>query len=110
MRTFFKTIFVTVSVILAVIVFLNLRARMEEQDRLAAIDRAIEEKKAALEAEIAYRNPLAEQAVNQALRSEHEAQARWDSAKDRAKLPGNNTVESYTPVTTNYVPSQGGRR
>ena len=86
----------------ATIGYSRLRVQWEEQDRLARIDRVIEERKAVLAAEISYRNQFAEKSNLQALQSEREAQARWDSAKDRGKLPGDNTVPGFTPANGSY--------
>lgn len=101
MKTIGKILVTIVLVFAATIGYARLRTQWDEQERVARIDRVIEERKAVLAAEIAYRNQFAEASNRQALQSEREAQARWDSAKDRGKLPGDNTAPGFTPATGN---------
>jgi hypothetical protein len=107
MKSIGKILLAAALLLAAMIGYTRLRAQWDEQDRVARIDRVIEERKAVLAAEIAYRNQFAEKSNLQALQSEREAQARWDSAKDRGKLPGDNTAPGFTPATgSNYNYSQ----
>jgi hypothetical protein len=101
MKKFFQTIVFLAIAAVVLLCYANLRARWELEDRRAAIDRAIEERIAAISAENARRNQLAEISQQQALKSEKEAEERWNAAKERGKLPGNNTTESFTPATGN---------
>lgn len=101
MKTIFR-ILVTMALLLAAMVsYTRLHARWVEEERIAQIDRVIEERASRLEAEAAYRNKFAEQSIRQAAQSEQESQMRWDAAKNRAKLPGDNTVGGFTPYS-NY--------
>jgi hypothetical protein len=101
MKTFAQVMLALALLFVATIGYSNLRAQWEKEERVARIDRAIEERKARLASEIAYRNQFADQTIKQALQSESEAQARWDSAKDRGKLPGDNTTPGFTSANAN---------
>ena len=57
----------------------------------------------------ARRNQIAAQLQREALSSEADAQARWNAAKDRGKLPGNNTEAGFTPATGNAFHQTGTR-
>jgi Flp pilus assembly protein TadB len=101
MKKFFQAIVFLAVLAVAMLVLANMRARWEVEERRAAIDRAIEERIAVINAENARRNRLAEISQQEALKSDREAQARWNAAKERGKLPGNNTSESFTPASGN---------
>ncbi len=101
MKTIFHILVAIAVLFAAVIGYAHLRVRWDEEARIARIDRVIEARKALLESEIAYRAQFAEKSLQQAIQSERESQARWESAKDRGKLPGDNTVPGVTSATAN---------
>ena len=87
---------------MATVGYAYLSGHWADRERVARIDQAIEERKARLALEVAYRNKLAEKSLQQAALSENESNARWEAAKERGKLPGNNTVEGGTPANADY--------
>ena len=109
MKKFFQTIVYLAVAAFAILAFANLKARWEVDERRAAIDRAIEERIAHANAENARRNEIAARLQQEALRSDAEAQARWNAAKDRGKLPGNNTEPGFTPATNGAFKQTGTR-
>lgn len=72
----------------------QIQARWEMEERIARIDQRIAERIARLDAERARRNLIADKLHQSALQNERDAAARWDAAKARGKLPGNNTAPS----------------
>jgi len=109
MKKIFQVIVFILVTVFAILAYGNLRARWEVQERLAAIDRAIEEKIARANADTARRNEIAARLQQEALRSEQEAQARWDAAKSRGSLPPENTQPGFTPATGNAFKQNGTR-
>jgi uncharacterized protein YlxW (UPF0749 family) len=109
MKKFFQFIVFIIVALVAVLVFANLRARWEMDERREAINRALDERIARINAENARRNQIAAQLQREALSSEADAQARWNAAKDRGKLPGNNTEAGFTPATGNAFHQTGTR-
>ncbi len=107
-KTFQVIVFLAVAV-LAILAFGNLRQRWEMDERRAAIDRAIEERIARANADIARKNEIATRLQQEALRGEQEAQARWDAAKSRGALPAENTQPGFTPATGNAFRQNGTR-
>jgi hypothetical protein len=104
MKKFFQAIIFLAIAVVVLLGYANLRARWEVEERLAAIDRAIDDRIARATADIARRNQIATQLQQDALKNEADAQARWDAAKSRGALPANdNTREGFTPVTTGGV-------
>jgi hypothetical protein len=109
MKRLFQTIvFLAVAVAIG-FAYVNMRARWEVEERLAAINRAIDDRIAANAAVNARRNEIATRLQQEALKDEAEAQARWDAAKERGKLPGNNTDPGFTPATNGAFRQTGTR-
>ena len=101
MKTIFHILVAIAVLFAAVIGYAHLRVRWDEEARIARIDRVIEARRTLLESEIAYRAQFAEKSLQQAIQSERESQTRWDAAKDRGKLPGDNTVPGFSSANAN---------
>jgi hypothetical protein len=109
MKKIFQVIVFLIVAAVSALAFVNLRARWEAEERLAAINRAIDERIAWNNAQNARRNEIATRLQQEALKDEAAAQARWDAAKDRGKLPGNNTEAGFTPATGGAFKQTGTR-
>ena len=95
MKRFLQIVSAIVVAFAAIVAYAHLQTRWDLETRRDAIDQAIEARIASHRAEAAYRNKFAQQSLQQALQSEKESAMRWQAAKERGKLPGNNTVESF---------------
>jgi hypothetical protein len=98
MKKVFQTIVFLAIAVAVGFAYINLRARWEVEERLAAINRSIDERIAASAALNARRNEIATKLQQDALKNEADAQTRWDAAKTRGALPANdNTREGPAP-------------
>ena len=109
MKKIFQAFVFLIVLVVAALAYINLRERWEAEERLAAINRAIDERVAWNNAQTARRNEIAARLQQEALKDEAAAQARWDAAKDRGKLPGNNTEPGFTPATQGAFHQTGTR-
>lgn len=111
MKKFFQFILYIAIGIICVLVYANMKARWDLEERRAEIDRVLQEKIARANADIARKNQIAERLYQEALQNEASAQSRWEAAKARGSLPANdNTREGFTTVTTNVPTGPGTRR
>ena len=99
MKRFFQVIVFLLVALVGLLVFANLKARWEMDERRAAIDQAIADRIARATADNNRKNALAARLQQEALKEEAAAQARWDAAKARGALPADNTKEGFTPAT-----------
>ena len=102
MKTILKILLALAILFAAMIGYSRLQANWEQQERLVRADRVSDERISRLAAEVACRNQFSEKSLRQAIQSERESEARWQAAKERGSLPGNNTVPSSTSVNTTH--------